>query len=203
MPDLELSEVAAELGVEPADQITGYDACVFVEGPCDIFSWKAIAAKLREGGHIDADFDDNNIGLVPTGGDCLKHWIDLRAMSRLNKRFGVVIDSDRKAAEHPIPGRKLNWRSNCEAQGGLFFIVRKREIENYLHRDAIERSGRTVGPYDEFTDMKETFGDNVYKVFADMSCDEIVEMDRYDENGVEHHELNEIVEALLALPDTN
>ncbi|NIQ78470.1 MAG: AAA family ATPase [Anaerolineae bacterium] len=202
-PDLVLSEVAAELGVEPADQITGYDACVFVEGPCDIFSWKTIAAKLKEGRHVDADFDDKNIGFVLTGGECLKHWIDLRAMGRLNKRFAVVIDSDRKGAEYAIPGRKLNWKSKCEAQGGLFFIVRKREIENYLHSEAIERSQRTVQPYDEFTDMKEAFGDNVYKVFADMSCDEILDMDCYAENGVEHHELKEIVEALLALPQTN
>ena len=176
---------------------------MFVEGPCDIFCWKTIAAKLEEGGRVDAVFGDKSIGFVPTGGACLKHWIDLRAMSRLNKRFGVVIDSDRKAAEHAIPGRKLNWKSKCEAQGGLFFIVRRREIENYLHGDAIERSGRTVEPYDDFTDMKETFGDNVYKVFADMSCDEILEMDRYDENGVEHHELQEIIEALLALPETD
>jgi hypothetical protein len=201
-PDLELAEVAAELGVEPADQITGYDACVFVEGPCDIFSWKTIAAKLREGGQVDADFDEKNIGFILTGGESLKHWINLRAMGRLNKRFAVVIDSDRKAAEHAIPGRKLNWKTKCEAQGGLFFIVRKREIENYVHSDAIERSRGSVQAYGDFTDMKETFGGKIFKVFADMSCDEILQTDRYcDETGVERHELKEIVEALLALPD--
>ena len=200
-PDLELSEVAAELGVEPADQITGYDACVFVEGPCDVLCWKAIATKLKEAGYVDADFDDKNIGFVLTGGDCLRHWIDLRAMHRLSRRFGVVVDSDRKGPGHTPPGRKLNWKNECEAQGGLFFILRKREIENYLHRDAIERSGRTVEPYDDFTNMKETFGEKVFKVFTDMSCNEILEMDRYDEDGVEYHELEEIVEGLLALPD--
>lgn len=202
-PDLDLSDVASELGVEPADQITAYHACVFVEGPCDISSWKAIAAKLKEGGRADADFDDKNIGLILTGGECLKHWIDLNAMSRLNKRFGVVIDSDRKAAEHAVAGRKLKWKKKCEARGGLFFIVRKREIENYLHRDAIERSGRTGETYDDFTDMKAAFGKNVFKVFGEMSCNEIREMDRYyDDDGDEHHEVEEIVEALLALPES-
>jgi predicted ATP-dependent endonuclease of OLD family len=202
-PELNLSDVAAELGVEPADQITGYNACIFVEGPNDVFFWKTVATKLKQGGYVDADFEDKRIGFVLAGGQCLKHWIDLRAMRRLNRHFGVIVDSDRKSPEHPIPGRKLNWKAKCEAEGGLFFITRKREIENYLHKDAIARAGHILVPYDDFTNMKKTFGDNIVKVIADMSCDEILEMDRYEEDGVEHHELKEIVEALLALPDTS
>jgi len=33
----------------------------------------------------------------------------------------------------------------------------------------------------------------------DMTCDEILEIDRYEEDGVERHELKEIAERLLAL----
>lgn len=91
----------------------------------------------------------------------------------------------------------------CEDQGGIFFITRKREIENYLHPNAIERSGRTLVPFDDFTDMKINFGSNVYKVIREMSCEEIFEMDRYEENGVEHHELKEIVHKFLALPGSS
>jgi hypothetical protein len=50
--------------------------------------------------------------------------------------------------------------------------------------------------------MKATFGENVFKVITDMSCDEILEMDQYKEDGVEHHELKEIIESLLALATT-
>jgi len=201
-PTLDLSDVAEQLGVEPSDQITGYNACIFVEGPSDIEFWRTVASKLKEAGYVDADFDDKRIGLVLCGGETLKHWINLRAMSRLNRHFGVVVDSDRKSQQHNVPGRKLNWKQKCEAEDGLFFITRKREMENYLHRDAIARSGCTLVPYDDFTDMKDTFGESVFKVIADMSCDEILEMGRYEEDGVEHHELKEIVEALLALPNT-
>lgn len=84
---------------------------------------------------------------------------------------------------------------------GFSSSLRKREIENYLHPNAIVRSGRRLFPYDEFTDMKKRFDKNVYKVIQDMSCDEILEMDRYEENGIEHHELLEIVEAVLGLVD--
>lgn len=165
-------------------------------------SGRLLHQRLKEAGHIDADFDDRRIGFVLCGGENLKHWIDLRAMRRLNRHFGLVVDSDRESQQHNVPGRKLNWKRKCEAQGAAFFILRKREIENYLHPDAITRSGRTLVPYDEFTDMKAAFGENVYKVIKDMSCDEILEMDHYDEGNVEHHELKEIVQAFLALAGT-
>lgn len=202
-PNLNLSDVAEQLGVESSDQITGYNACIYVEGPSDIEFWKNVAIKLKEAGHVDADFNDKQIGFVLCGGENLKHWVNLRAMSRLNRHFGAVVDSDRKNQQHDVPGRKLNWKRKCEAQGGVFFILRKREIENYLHSNAITRSGRPSVSYDDFTDMKDIFGKNVFKVIRDMSCDEILEMDRYEEGDVEHHELKEIVQAFLALPDRN
>jgi predicted ATP-dependent endonuclease of OLD family len=198
-PELDLSDVAEHLGVEPSDQITGYNACVFVEGPSDIEFLTTVAQKFKELGSTDTDLDDLQIGLVFCGGETLKHWIDLRAMGRLNRHFGVVVDSDRKSAQDNIPGKKLNWKKKCEEQGGIFFILRKREIENYLHPEAIARSGREPKTYDGFTDMKELFGDNVYKVIRDMSCDEILEMDCYEENGTEHHELLELVHAFFSL----
>jgi len=198
-PDLNLSDVAEQLGVEPSDQITGYKACIFVEGPSDVEFWRAVARKFKEAGKIESDFDDLQIGFVLCGGETLKYWIDRRAMRRLNRRFGVIVDSDRKSSNHNIPGRKLNWKRKCEDEGGLFFILRKREIENYLHPDPIERSGRARKHYDDFSDMKELFGENVYKVIRDMSCDEILQMDRYEEDGTEHHELLEIVQTFLEL----
>lgn len=200
-PDLDLSEVAEELGVEPADQITGYDACVFVEGKYDVIFWREVASKLKDAGHTNVDFEDKCIGFIPVGGSNLKCWIDIRAMKRLNRRFGCVVDSDRKSQTESIPQRKLCWKNQCEGDGGIFIILRKREIENYLHRTAIERSRRTLLPYDDFADMKELFGEGIIEVIKDMSSEEILEMDRYEENGTEHHEIKEVVEALLNLVD--
>jgi predicted ATPase len=198
-PELDLADVSTELGVEPSDQITGYNSCVFVEGPSDVEFWETVARKFKEAGLVDADFHDRRIGLIICGGETLKFWIDRRAMERLNRRFGVIVDSDRKSPGHNIPGRKLNWKKKCEEHGGVFFILRKREIENYIHPDAISRSGRSVRPYDDFTDMKAIFGENVYKVIQDMSYNEILQMDRYEKDGNEHHELLEIAQTFLEL----
>jgi len=57
-PALELEEIARELGVEPADQITCYKACVFVEGKDDVMFWNTVAAKLKMGGYVNSDFSD-------------------------------------------------------------------------------------------------------------------------------------------------
>jgi len=122
-------------------------------------------------------------------------------MKKLNRRFGVVVDSDRKNKTDDIPKRKLDWKKKCEEDGGIFYILRKRESENYLHPNAISRLGKSLQQYDDFTDMKKLFGDDILiKAIPSMTSEEILEMDKYyDENSIEHHELKEIVDALLSL----
>ncbi|MBN1825980.1 MAG: ATP-binding protein [Candidatus Eisenbacteria bacterium] len=200
-PELDRAQIASELGVEPADQITGFDACVFVEGPDDVFFFQQAARILKEAGHVDALFEDKNIGFIPYSGDCLKHWIDLRAMKRLNRRFAVIVDSDRKSASDTIPGRKMNWKRQCESDGGVFHILNRREIENYVHEEAIKRAGLTLAPYDAYADMKATFGPRVHRLIEGMTCDELLEMDRLDDGGGERHEIRDLIQTLLGLPE--
>jgi energy-coupling factor transporter ATP-binding protein EcfA2 len=202
VPNLDLASVAAQLGVEPSDQITGYHACIFVEGPSDIEFWKCIAEKLKGAGYIPENFDDRHIGFVICGGDTLKYWIDQRAMQRLNRHFGAVVDSDRASPQHNIPGRKLYWKKICEEQGGIFFILRKREIENYLHPNVFKRSNLPLKDYDDYSDMKNLFGENVFKLINSMTVEEVLNRDCYLDNSEEHHELGEIVEKLLSLSTT-
>jgi len=206
--DFETSEefvnnIAEDLSVEPSDQITGYDACVFVEGPTDIDFLRWTASKLKEGGVIQSSFEDKNIGFVILGGDNIKHWIDRRAMHRLNKRFGVLIDGDRKNAGQHIPQKKLNWKEKCERDGGKFFILRKRDIENYIHPHVLRDTGLPEHTFDSFSDMKQIFGNNVYKHIENMSSDNLLQMDLYEENGIVRHEIKEIIEAFLELPQQN
>lgn len=197
------AEVAEQLGIEPADQITGYNACVFVEGKTDVRFWKAVAAALRAAGHVSAGFEERRIGVMPSGGHNLKQWITLRALARLNRRFCAIVDSDRASPDVPLAEEKLRWQQDCEAQGGAFFILRKREIENYLHPAALARAGYPPHPYDEYTDVKALFRDGrVFEVVEDMTCEEILAMDRYIDDGEERHELLEILSALLTLPES-
>jgi predicted ATP-dependent endonuclease of OLD family len=194
-----VNNIAEDLGVEPSDQITGYNACIFVEGPTDIDFLRWIASKLKDEGVIQSNFEDKNIGFIILGGDNIKHWIDRRAMRRLNKRFGVMVDGDRKNSTQHIPQKKLNWKQKCEEEGGIFFILRKRDIENYIHHDTLIRAGCPEQEYDSFTDMKQIFGPNVYKYIHDMSANEILQMDLYNEGETQKHEIKEIIEKFLEL----
>jgi len=198
-PELKLEEIARELGVEPADQITCYKACVFVEGKDDIMFWNTVAEKLKAGGYISSDFGDKGIGFVLVGGSNLKYWISIQAMKRLTRRFAVIVDSDKKSRTESIPQKKEKWKECCEKDGGVFIILRKREIENYLHPEAIKRAGKPLQKYDDYTDMKKLYGKNIINVIQEMTPDEILEMSKYEENGIERYELKEIVETLLDL----
>jgi putative ATP-dependent endonuclease of OLD family len=198
-PELDKDKIAEELGVEPSDQITGFKACVFVEGKDDVFFWSTVCHKLKEGGLVQETFEEKNIGLIPVGGDNLKHWMSMKAMRKLSRRFATLVDSDLTCKTDQIPQGKLHWKDECEKEGGFMHILRKREIENYLHRNTIARSGRALQQYDDFTNMKKMFGENVYKVVGDMTAEEILEMDKYTENNIEHHELVELVSRLLDL----
>jgi len=200
---VELEKVAKELGVEPSDQVFGFKGCIFVEGEKDIEFLEAVAKILKGAGHIPRTLSDVGVGIIAFGGsDNLRHWITRNSLKRINRRYAILIDSDRKSLSDNVPQRKLNWKKQCEDEGGLFFITKKRELENYLHREAIKKDCGRDDAFDDFTDMKALFGENVITAVKHMSADQILERDKYDENGEEHHEILEIIQACLSLVET-
>ncbi|HEX5155857.1 MAG TPA: hypothetical protein VFW17_01455, partial [Ktedonobacterales bacterium] len=62
--------------------------------------------------------------------------------------------------------------------------------------------GHTLVVYDDYSDMKQIYGRRVVETITQMTGDEILAMDCYEDGGRERHELCEIVGALLALADT-
>jgi hypothetical protein len=194
-----LEEVADELGVEPSDQICGFKACVFVEGPKDILFWETVFKKLKENGDISATPTEKCIGFIPYGGSGLKYYIDRKALKDINRKYLVVVDSDRKNMKDAIPQRKLNWKRECETEGGKFFILRKRAIENYLHPTALKRDGKPNISFDDFSDMKSLFGENIIKTVEIMTAEEIIERGKYNDGSSEKNEILEIASSILSL----
>jgi ABC-type histidine transport system ATPase subunit len=197
------ARIAEELGIEPADQITGYRACVFVEGTSDIYFWRTVARTLKAAGLLEAEFEECGIGLMPSGGGTLKQWITMRALGRLSRRFLAVMDSDRESAVHPLPESTLRRQHECMEQGGACIILRKREIENYLHPEALARAGYGHLTFHDFSDVKALYDNKRIAAGVEhMTAAEILTMDRYkDSYGEEHHELLEIARTILALPE--
>jgi len=197
--------IVAELGIEPRDQVGSFSACVFVEGVTDQVFFPHIAKKFKEAELIASDFEDLAIGFLPVGGNNLRFFVERMHIKKINRRFGIVIDSNKDSAEKPINQICLDWQGECIKAGGKFFILRKREIENYLAPAAIKRAtGRTVSVSD-FNNVKKTINEHfnvehLKPILDEMSAKDFLEMDKYaGDDGRERHELLEIIIDLMTL----
>jgi predicted ATP-dependent endonuclease of OLD family len=200
--------IVEELGILPRDSVVGYAACVFVEGPGDQFFFETVSRKLHEAGRIRADFRTAGIGVVPVGGNNLKFFVEKELiLKRLNCRFGVVVDSDKTCEGDQVSQKVLRWKQTCEHEGGKFFILRKRAIENYLHPSAILRTlGRSV-VVEDFNNVKQLLSTDpdwqkhLKPVVEAMSLEEILQMQKYSDGGSEKDEFLEMFDNLLRLTE--
>lgn len=199
--DLDLEEIALDLGVEPSDKIYGYRACIFVEGHDDVDFLTQVASTLKESGHLAETFTDKQIGLIPVGG-CgnLKLWINRQAMRSLSMKYGLFADSDKKYDSDCLSTEKVRWQQECEADGAVVHFTRKREIENYLHPEVVlEITGKSVN-IDDFCNVKALVGDKCCGLIEHTSADQFLERDLWkDEQGNERHEILEAIQAFLDL----
>lgn len=194
---LEPEKVAEELGVEPSDQIYGYNAIVFLEGPTDCDFFNTICKKLHEALKLSSTFETKKIGLLPGGGDNLKHWVNRKAIRALKQNFFVILDSDRKSSTDSIPKEKENLKAKIEGDGGICFILQKREIENYLHPSLIKDKRNKEINDPDFDDIKKICGDGISGLVKYMSVMQILERDAYTDKAEEKHELLEICTKIL------
>lgn len=69
------------------DPVEGADDQKFLE----ILGWKFCDARKIESG-----FNDKNIGIEICGGDNLQHYVDKMTFKKINRKYGVLIDSEKR-----------------------------------------------------------------------------------------------------------
>lgn len=130
--DDELAIIANELGVLPDQRVK---ALVFVEGSNDIEFLERVSAMLKPSIPDAVDFtSDNRVALVPLGGGSLKHWVAKHYLSKLSIPEVHIYDRD---DETPPKYQAACDTVNARGGGSWAVITTKRELENYLHADAI------------------------------------------------------------------
>jgi putative ATP-dependent endonuclease of the OLD family len=130
--DYDLAVIANELGVLPDRRV---QTLVFVEGTNDIEFLERISAMLKPALADAVDFtNDNRVALVPLGGGSLKQWVAKHYLRNLN--LPEVHIYDRDDATPPKYQPECN-AVNARGGGSWAVITAKRELENYLHNDAI------------------------------------------------------------------
>lgn len=148
-----IEQVFAALGILP-DVSPHVKVVVCVEGPTDVVALLAFNRCLRE--HYPAMIDlatNSQVMIIPLGGSILKHWADYHYLQKLNCKEFHVYDND--VAKYQETTDAINARGD----GSWAALTRKREIENYLHQDAI---AETYGV------NMETDSDGVPKRFAEI-----------------------------------
>lgn len=127
--------VISELGIRPDFNLLNENIrkVVFVEGKGDCLFWEIVLEKLNGGKPEDVMF-------IPCGGDQVEFFVNAELCRKINRNFVFILDSDKGAIDFESKERNKNeLKEKVELLGGGFEILKKREIENYYHRDAIQR----------------------------------------------------------------
>ena len=133
--------VADQLGVLPDNRV---QLIIYVEGPNDV-AFLEHASRLV--GSIDLA-KDPRVAFVPLGGGNLKHWVNRRYLSGFSRPEIHIYDRDNDSG-YQKQVEEVNRRGN----GDWATLTSKREIENYLHPDAVRTELGVDIEIDDYTDV--------------------------------------------------
>ncbi|QMU63203.1 MAG: AAA family ATPase [Flavobacteriaceae bacterium] len=203
--DQVFEKIADALGVLPEPIAKNATAILLLEGKGDVTFIRHMASQLKEGGFINHTLEEKRIALVPIGG-CgnLKHWTTLRLADQFNIPYCVLQDSDKGTPEEAKNIAKIQELKNS---GVKAYLTRKREPENYILLECLNLpSGSTFN----FTDTcnaksliaQEKFSSSrtvLENYWTNMDIQQIREVERYQENGVDRYEFTEMLNDFLSL----
>ena len=163
-------KIAKSLGV-----LADHNVKVFigVEGSNDIEFLKSMSRMLRRGGEDVVDLDalelDGQLIFFPFGGSNLALWAS--RLKGLNRPEYHICDRDHEPPAAPKYAdyvAEVNGRAGCQA-----VVTSKREMENFIHRDAIcdayQRNGLNIalpGAFADFDDVPVLVAEAVHTATA-------------------------------------
>lgn len=138
-------EICLDLGYKASDLVQS-NAIIWVEGPSDriyIKHWlRKEAPHLLEGTHYSIMFYGGRLlSHLSADDDILDDFISLRS---LNRNTAIVIDSDRRNSNGRINDTKSRIRGEFSAHGGVAWVTRGREIENYVDHAHLQEAVKSV-----------------------------------------------------------
>jgi putative ATP-dependent endonuclease of the OLD family len=146
--DTVLHRIATELGVLPDRRV---NLVLFLEGPNDIEMIRNLSAILRaQNNEIISLQDDNRIAAIPLGGGNLKQWVENHYLKGIGLPEVHIYDRD---AENPPKYESACQKVNDRKDGSWAVLTNKREIENYLHPEAIKETHDVDVSFDEDDDV--------------------------------------------------
>ncbi|MDD2943901.1 MAG: ATP-binding protein [bacterium] len=170
-------DIADALGVLPVpSNRTGVKVAVLVEGKHDIDALRSMAMVLSASNYI-APLAEDSIFWTIGGGSALKDWVERRYLDRLGLPQVIIQDSDRSNSAMPLDEKKQKWLSDTNAMHDKeAFVTNKRNMDNYLHPDAVCRltEGKVQFPPNSDIDYERMApSSNATGLFAELLSDAI------------------------------
>ncbi len=149
-------DIAKSLGVLADHSVKAF---IGVEGPNDIMFLAEIAKMLSQAGENALNLEsleaNGEVIFIPLGGSCLALWAD--RLQALNRPEIHICDRDNPPPEEPkyaAHAAAVNARDGCAA-----YITNKREMENYIHPEAIAEAYQANGMVVELPASFQDFDD--------------------------------------------
>lgn len=219
--DVDYLEIADELGIRPSDNLISHEICVFLEGKIDVEIFEHILKTFYNDRLSDEQI--SKIGIIPTGGSNINSLVSFKLLHRINKKFIIILDSDKSDETASISKQKLNVKNYAELYEGYCHILRKKEIENYVHPEAIirymqnnpktQQCENSIRSIDDYINVKQLLSDlfnmstsEIQKItipsFKIMSISEFKEITKYqDSSSKERFEFDEIIDSIVSILD--
>ncbi|MFL2079424.1 ATP-binding protein [Marinilactibacillus psychrotolerans] len=134
-----IEKIASTLGVYPSPVSRGVKVALFVEGPNDLSIMKILSSIIAERNPDIVDLaTSKEVLIIPCGGDTLRGWVENRYLKQLNVPEIHVYDRD-----VVLEGQEPKYERWCKKvrdrkDGSVAYLTKKREIENYIHPQAIK-----------------------------------------------------------------
>lgn len=136
-----IKTVVADLGIIPDKRAK---VLVCVEGPHDLQFLRRMVGLLRaEDDSVIDMFANPRVALVVLGGSTLKEWVNQHYLKNVGLPEIHIYDRDE------LKNGKYKYQDdkdavNSRGDGSIAFLTKKREMENYLHIDAINEAFQSV-----------------------------------------------------------
>ena len=180
--------IAETLGIHPdviEDQ--NVQVAVLVEGPTDVDALLSIIEVFQKSGEFKF-IDETKIFWVIGGGDTLKHWVSRDYVRKLKLPRVILFDSDSESRNSPDSNKVKSLTKELDAfqndQNLKWFKTRKREIENYIDIDELNKLADEKLHFPEnfdpdFSDMNE----HIYDVVNDAISNRDLKFKAFDRNN--------------------
>lgn len=167
-----LSEIAESLGVLPDGRVR---LLLCVEGPTDVDFLSNLADVLRPEFPIIPDIErDPRIAIIMLSGGNLQHWVDRKYLEKLGIPQMHIYDRD-----DDTPPKYDEHTKKVTANGHWARLTKKREIENYLHPEAIREALNVAVSFGDEDDVPELVAQQVHAGSASTKAwTEVEEHDR-------------------------